>query len=297
MLSVQGAQNSDTGVSLLQNASLMSMVPSLSGKKNDKELAYEKFKEAMTSHFKETPPLATEFAKFSSAVQFEFENVKDFSIRVQGLSQKCLESDSENEKVSEVFKEKLLSKFISGLKANIRAQVLITNPFSFVEAVDFALRVERSFEIASPNVNVISQAHSNTVEGVKEGFTKTLDLVLKQLEHLNTRIDELDKQKDIPENNYTNQPPSQRRDRKPLKCFYRGRLGPIVSECQRKKRRDYQHGGQQNRFQSYNQSSFDKQIQKNLLQGNLFRVSKFQKNPRCPKRGKAQIIVMYNAYH
>ncbi|GIZ00857.1 retrotrans_gag domain-containing protein [Caerostris extrusa] len=151
MLSVQGAQNSDPGASLLQNASLMSMVPSLSGKnvcdfffslsqigqlsgwshsqmliiaklkmegnarkvyeaslQNDKELTYEKFKEAMTSHFKETPPFATEFAKFSSAVQFEFENVKDFSIRVQGLSQKCLESDSENEKVSEGFKEKLL---------------------------------------------------------------------------------------------------------------------------------------------------------------------------------------------
>ncbi|GIX81367.1 uncharacterized protein CDAR_2221, partial [Caerostris darwini] len=67
---------------------------------NDKELTYEKFKEAMTSHCKETPPFATEFAKFSSVVQFEFENIKDFSIRAQGLSQKCLESDSENEKVS-----------------------------------------------------------------------------------------------------------------------------------------------------------------------------------------------------
>ncbi|GIX83748.1 hypothetical protein CEXT_630781 [Caerostris extrusa] len=75
---------------------------------NDKELTYEKFNEAMTSHFKETPPFATEFAKFSPAVQFEFENVKDFSIRVQGLSQKCLESGSENEKASEGFKEKLL---------------------------------------------------------------------------------------------------------------------------------------------------------------------------------------------
>ncbi|GIY44259.1 retrovirus-related Pol polyprotein from transposon 17.6 [Caerostris darwini] len=141
---------------------------------NDKELTYEKFKEAMTSHFKETPPFETEFANFSSAVQFE--NVKDFSIRVQGLSQKCLESVSENEKVSKGFKEKLLfSKFISGLKANIRAglkaniraQVLIANPSSFAEAVDFALRVKRSFEVTSPNVNVISQADSNTVEGVK----------------------------------------------------------------------------------------------------------------------------------
>ncbi|GIX68070.1 endonuclease [Caerostris darwini] len=130
----------------------------------------------MTSHFKETPPLATEFAKFSSAVQFEFENVKDFSIRVQGLSRKCLESDSENEKVSESFKDKLLSKFIFGLKANIRAQVLIADP-SFAEVVDFASQVEWSFEGASPNVNVISQTDSNAVEG----FTKTLDLVLKQL--------------------------------------------------------------------------------------------------------------------
>ncbi|GIY92520.1 hypothetical protein CEXT_150381, partial [Caerostris extrusa] len=74
---------------------------------NDKELTYEKFKGAMTSHFKETPPYATEFVKFSSAMQFE--NVKDFSIRVQGLSQKCLESDSENEKVSEGFKRETSS--------------------------------------------------------------------------------------------------------------------------------------------------------------------------------------------
>ncbi|GIY34841.1 retrovirus-related Pol polyprotein from transposon 297 [Caerostris extrusa] len=188
----------------------------------------------MTSHFKETPPFATEFGKFSSAVQFEFENVKDFSIRVQGLSQKCLESDSKTKRFQRVSKRNFFfSKFISGLKANIRAQVLIADPSSFAEAVDFALRVERSFDVASPNVNVISHTDSNAVEGVKEGFTKTLDLVLKQLEHLNTRIDELDKQ-DIPENNYTNQPPSQRRDRKPLKCFYCGRLGHIASECQRK---------------------------------------------------------------
>ncbi|GIZ01195.1 CCHC-type domain-containing protein [Caerostris extrusa] len=226
--------------------------------------------EAKTSHFKETPPFATEFAKFSSAVQFEFESVKDFSIRVQGLSQKCLESDSENEKVSESFKEKLLlSKFISGLKANIRAQVLIADPSSFAEAVDFALRVERSFNVASPNVNVISQTDSNAVEGVKEGFTKTLDLVLKQLEHLNTRIDELDKQKDIPENNYTNQPPSQRRDRKPLKCFYCGRLGHIASECQRK-RRDYQQGGQQNNFNHTTKGVLIDKSKKKLASGGIY---------------------------
>ncbi|GIY15114.1 hypothetical protein CDAR_102471 [Caerostris darwini] len=79
----------------------------------------------------------------------------------------------------------------------------------------FALRVERSFEVASPNADVIFQADSNAVEGIKNGFTKILDLVLKQLEHVNTRIDELDKQKDIPENSYKNQPPSQRRDRNP----------------------------------------------------------------------------------
>ncbi|GIY11060.1 hypothetical protein CDAR_431551 [Caerostris darwini] len=66
----------------------------------------------------------------------------------------------------------------------------------------FALLVERSFEVASPNTNVIFQADSNAVDGIKDGFTIILDLVLKQLEHLNTTIDELDKQKDIPENCY-----------------------------------------------------------------------------------------------
>ncbi|GIX98570.1 reverse transcriptase [Caerostris extrusa] len=180
MLSVQGAQNSDPGASLLQNASLMSMVPSLSGKnvcdffsslsqigqlsgwshsqmliiaklkmegnarkslQNVKELTYEKFKEAMTSLFKETPP---------------------FCNRV------CQVFLSQNE-VSEGFKEKLLlSKFISGLKGNIRTQVLIADPSSFAEAVDFASRVERSFEVASPNVNVISQTDSNAPLNVRE---------------------------------------------------------------------------------------------------------------------------------
>ncbi|GIX96072.1 hypothetical protein CDAR_495951 [Caerostris darwini] len=46
------------------------------------------------------------------------------------------------------------------------------------------------------------------------------------------------------ENNDKNQPPSQRRDRKPLKYFYCGRLGHIASECERKRRRSesgFQH--------------------------------------------------------
>ncbi|GIZ02478.1 hypothetical protein CEXT_35191 [Caerostris extrusa] len=106
-------------------------------------------------------------------------------------------------------------------------------PF-FCGSGGFALRVERSFEVASKNANVILQADLNAVEGIKDDFTKSLDLVLKQLEHVNTRIDALDKQKDISENSYKNQPPSQRRDRKPLKCFYCGRLGHIASECERK---------------------------------------------------------------
>ncbi|GBN40369.1 hypothetical protein AVEN_205892-1 [Araneus ventricosus] len=187
-------------MNVLSNASMMQMVPNLSGKNvidffrtleytgklsgwNDEQLFiitniklegnarkyfesslqspdinYKKLKECMLSHFTDSQSFSTDFAKFSSAKQYDMESVKDYSVRMEGLAHKSFVAHCANseEKISDSFKEKLLlSQFISGLRQKIKAPVMIENPSTFSEAVEFATRVEKSQELLTPNVNVV----------------------------------------------------------------------------------------------------------------------------------------------
>ncbi|GBO02719.1 hypothetical protein AVEN_157786-1 [Araneus ventricosus] len=111
-------------MNVLSNASMMQMVPNLSGKNvidffrtleytrklsgwNDEQLFiitniklegnarkyfesslqspdinYKKLKECMLSHFTDSQSFSTDFAKFSSAKQYDMESVKDYSVRI-----------------------------------------------------------------------------------------------------------------------------------------------------------------------------------------------------------------------
>ncbi|GBM82141.1 hypothetical protein AVEN_20660-1 [Araneus ventricosus] len=224
-------------INVLSNASMMPMVPNLSGKNvidffrtleytgklsgwNGEQLViitniklegnarkyfesslqspdinYKKLKECRLSHFTDSQSFSTDFAKFFSAKQYDMESVKDYSVRMEGLVHKSFVAHCSNseEKISDTFKEKLLlSQFISGLKQNIKVPVMIENPSTFSEAVEFATRVEKSQELLIPNVNVVEgYAQNNDFEKIlkttTETYAKSLELVTQQA--LTSRLD------------------------------------------------------------------------------------------------------------
>ncbi|CAL1265005.1 unnamed protein product [Larinioides sclopetarius] len=52
------------------------------------DIDYKKLKECMLSHFTDSPSFSNEFARFSSAKQYDLESVKDYAVRLEGLAHK-----------------------------------------------------------------------------------------------------------------------------------------------------------------------------------------------------------------
>lgn len=163
--------------------------------------SYAYIKELLLDRFRETPSVSDSFQNFSAANQFQFETVREFAARLEGLAYKSFNgTDKENnENISKNFAQKLiLSQFISGLKQKIKSSVKIQDPQSFKDAVSLAIRVEDSIEDASPNVNVIdSQARltlpdlHNVLIKSQEHFEKSINVMTQQMLSLNSRLDSL----------------------------------------------------------------------------------------------------------
>ncbi|GBN93435.1 hypothetical protein AVEN_161972-1 [Araneus ventricosus] len=93
-------------------------------------------------------------------------------------------------------------------------------------------------QAVSPNVNAISGNRSDrneadvAMQATANAFTKSLDIVMKQLESMNARLDEIVKRN----NRDWQQRSSQPRNRTARACFNCGRLGRIASICEERER-------------------------------------------------------------
>ncbi|GBN83801.1 hypothetical protein AVEN_114891-1 [Araneus ventricosus] len=61
----------------------------------------------------------------------------------------------------------LLSQFMSGLKQAIKAPVIVHDPSSFKEAVEFDIRVEKSQNLVCPNINAINTSQESELQKLK----------------------------------------------------------------------------------------------------------------------------------
>ncbi|GBM52370.1 hypothetical protein AVEN_160095-1 [Araneus ventricosus] len=231
-------------MNVLSNASMMQMVPNLPGKNvidffrtleftgklsgwNDEQfiitniklegnarkyflsslqspdINYKKLKEYMLSHFTDSQSFSTDFAKFSSAKQYDMEQ-------------------------------------------KIKAPVVIENPSTFSEAVEFATRVQKSQELSTPNVNVVEgYAQNNDFQKIlkttTETYAKSLELITQQLQALTSRLDYLQSGTDK-KRNFRSQV---------IICSYCSKPGHIVPNCYQKSR-DRQGQTNQNMRQDFN---------------------------------------------
>ncbi|GBO25187.1 hypothetical protein AVEN_176571-1 [Araneus ventricosus] len=206
--------------------------------KQNSELTYDTFKNFIVSHFADDQSFAIDFAKFSSAQQYEHESVRDFSVRLQSLVNKSFCDDTEENEVLSKFRTKiLLSKFMSGLKPSLKAPLVVQNPTQFKEAVEVAIRVEKSLNLQNPNVNALASNPQDTeVEKLKQqqnDCMSKMSLMIEQMAILSDQISKLqNKSANTNSRPYVNSPV-----RRQVTCFYCNIKGHIEPDC-RKKLRD-----------------------------------------------------------
>ncbi|GBL87927.1 hypothetical protein AVEN_192089-1 [Araneus ventricosus] len=162
--------------------------------KNNSELTFGVLKQKMIAHFKDEQSFAASFASFSSAQQYEHESIRDFSVRLQSLVNKSFSEEAESE-LSDSFRAKmLLSQFVSGLKQSIKAPVIAHDPSSFKEAVEFAIRVEKSQNLVCPNISAINSSQESELQKLKNQQSECsskMELLVQQMALLNEQLSKL----------------------------------------------------------------------------------------------------------
>ncbi|GBM08600.1 hypothetical protein AVEN_52445-1 [Araneus ventricosus] len=123
---------------------------------------------------------------------------------------------------------------------------MIENPSAFSEAVEFAIRVEKSQKLLTPNVNVVEgYAQNNDFEKflktTTEIYAKSLELVTQQLQALTSKLD------------YLLSGTDQQRNFRPqvIICSYCSKPGHIAPNCYQKSR-DRHGQTNQNMRQDFN---------------------------------------------
>ncbi|GIY68654.1 hypothetical protein CDAR_370521 [Caerostris darwini] len=198
-----------------------------------KNLGYQPLKARLIAQFSKPVNFASNFTQFATTVQLPFESVKDFASRLEGVAHKTFgESSVESGDMSQKFRAKImLSQFLAGLQSRIKAQMVIINPETFEGAVELGERIEIAQEMLVPNVNVLesgNRVHDKVLEAVQasgDTLAKTLNLVNRQLEHLNSRMDKIEAE--TKSGNGRNC----LANREPVTCFHCNRPGHYMRNC------------------------------------------------------------------
>ncbi|GBM05491.1 hypothetical protein AVEN_94777-1 [Araneus ventricosus] len=169
--------------------------------KKNNELNYDTLKNSMLTSFRENSSFAADFARFSSAQQFEHESMRDFSIRLEILINKSFDQENDDSEVFNKSKMKIiLSQFASGLKQNKNTLLRIHNSKNFKDAVDFTVRVEKSLNMQCPNLNTLATSPqtnelANLTKQQNDCFA-ILNIMMEQMEVLSDQLSKLRKRQD-----------------------------------------------------------------------------------------------------
>ncbi|GBM67076.1 hypothetical protein AVEN_207130-1 [Araneus ventricosus] len=126
---------------------------------------------------------------------------------------------------------------MSGLKPSLKAPLVVQNPIQFKDAVEVAIRVEKSLNLQNPNVNALASNPQDTeVEKLKQqqnDCMSKMSLMMEQMAILSDQISKLqNKSANTNSRPYVNPPV-----RRQVTCFYCNIKGHIEPDC-RKKLRD-----------------------------------------------------------
>ncbi|GFU02597.1 hypothetical protein TNCV_3755151 [Trichonephila clavipes] len=123
------------------------------------------FNTILSSQFERTVPLSTRLQLFSSCIQCSSESVQEFAARINKLGTQIFQSSNsaQNTAARNANDQLLQSRFISGLRNDIRRFVLARDPNNLEESINAALIEEQNVklnQITKDERNGLSPLHT-----------------------------------------------------------------------------------------------------------------------------------------
>ncbi|GFX68319.1 hypothetical protein TNCV_2816941 [Trichonephila clavipes] len=192
---------------------------------------YNDIARILIGRFEKAVPLSTRLQLFSSCIQGPSESVQEFAARINKLGTQIFQSgnSAQNTVVRNANDQLLQSRFISGLRNDIRRFVLSRDPLNLDESINLALIEEQNMklnQLASEERSDLSTAQTEN---------PVLSALADRLEEINLRVGRLQEASSVTARKSGGN--SFNRRENVFKCFYCGIQGHRQAEC-RKKQRD-----------------------------------------------------------
>ncbi|GFW34793.1 retrovirus-related Pol polyprotein from transposon 17.6 [Trichonephila clavipes] len=192
---------------------------------------YNDIARILIGRFEKAVPLSTRLQLFSSCIQGPSESVQEFAARINKLGTQIFQSgnSAQNTAVRNANDQLLQSRFISGLRNDIRRFVLSRDPLNLDESINAALIEEQNMKL--------NQIASEERSGLSSAQTENpvLSALADRLEEINLRVGHLQEASSVTARKSRGN--SFNRRENVFKCFYCGIQGHRQAEC-RKKQRD-----------------------------------------------------------
>lgn len=161
----------------------------------NQEKDYTEFKKKFLSYFDTQYSLGVRQKQFSNCVMAPNESVKMYAARVSVATQRFFNSpDLSNAAIKAIFEETKLAKFIDGLSARYKNSVILKDPRSFEEALNFVQSLQANDfsndEILETQFANNTSAVSNNseiksmLEAHASNTTQLINNLAKEVEHL-----------------------------------------------------------------------------------------------------------------
>ncbi|GFT45393.1 uncharacterized protein TNCV_247711 [Trichonephila clavipes] len=192
---------------------------------------YNDIARVLIARFEKAVPLSTRLQLFSSCIQGSSESVQEFAARINKLGTQIFQSgnSAQNTAVRNANDQLLQSRFISGLRNDIRRFVLARDPINLDESINTALIEEQNVKL--------NQIANDERSGLSPSQTETsvISALTNKLQEINLRVERLQEVSSVTVRK-TGEVPFSRKETV-FKCFYCGFQGHRQEEC-RKKRMD-----------------------------------------------------------
>ncbi|GFT77583.1 hypothetical protein TNCV_4009281 [Trichonephila clavipes] len=148
---------------------------------------YNDITRVLIARFEKAVPLSTRLQLFSSCIQGSSESVQEFAARINKLGTQIFQSSNsaQNIQVRNANDHLLQSRFISGLRNDIRRFVLARDPINFEESISVALIEEQNVKL--------NQIANDERTGLSPSQTETsvISALTNKLQEINLRVERL----------------------------------------------------------------------------------------------------------
>ncbi|GFX26638.1 uncharacterized protein TNCV_4536481 [Trichonephila clavipes] len=189
---------------------------------------YNDIARILIKRFEKAVPLSTRLQLFSSCMQGSSESVQEFAVRINKLGTQIFQSgnSAQNTAVRNANDQLLQSRFISGLRNDIRRFVLARDPLNLDESISAALIEEQNMKL--------NQIANDERSGLSPSQTENsvISALTNKLEEINLRVGRLQEASSVTARK-TGGDFFNRRETV-FKCFYCGIQGHRQAECKKK---------------------------------------------------------------